>query len=117
MFWTNQDVEQQITVNVYRFDSNIRYDESEKITKIIYTSEHPDCGSDGCANFTNLYPGVYKYYASNGLYVWSTDEVTISENLCTTIRLYTSGSTLIVQGEDGFYKEIEGVARKENIEK
>lgn len=45
----------------------------------------PECGSEGCANFT-LYSGTYNYYATTGSYYWS-GSITVSAGNCSTMKL------------------------------
>lgn len=52
----------------------------------------PDCGSDGCANYNDVDPGTYSYYATNGVHEWS-GTVTAYAGECSTMKLYISKSS------------------------
>jgi len=53
-----------------------------------YYNSTPSCGSAGCANFT-LPVGEYYWTASCSLYNWDS-YITITEDECSTMRLYVS---------------------------
>ena len=83
-FWTNDSDCNDITVNLY----NSGYDEYRDITKVLYST--PDCKENGCANFEDIEPGYYYYYASNGNFEWE-GEVNVTE-ACELVKLNESNA-------------------------
>ena len=83
-FWTNDSDCNDITVNLY----NSGYDEYRDITKVL--SSTPDCKENGCANFEDIEPGYYYYYASDGNFEWE-GEVNVTE-ACELVKLNESNA-------------------------
>ena len=83
-FWTNDSDCNDIIVNLY----NSGYDEYRDITKVL--SSTPDCKENGCANFEDIEPGYYYYYASNGNFEWE-GEVNVTE-ACELVKLNESNA-------------------------
>lgn len=84
-FWTDDDdCIQEIEVNLWAYDYD--YDKYRYITK--YYESTPDCGDEWCANFYDVEPGDYYYWAENDYYEWEGDLKV--ESSCHTIKLYVS---------------------------
>ena len=84
-FWTDDDdCIQEIEVNLWAYD--YEYDKYRYVTK--YYGSTPDCGDDGCANFYDVQPGDYYYWAKNDYYEWEGDLRVYSS--CHTMKLYVS---------------------------
>jgi|BioPla2DNA2_1021312.scaffolds.fasta_scaffold49856_2 hypothetical protein len=62
---------------------------SSEINRAYY--DIPDCGADGCANFSNLEAGTYSYYATDGETEWE-GSITVFPGRCSTMRLLYSKS-------------------------
>jgi PKD repeat protein len=59
----------------------------------------PSCGTTGGANFSDLTPGVYGYYATDGNAYWNST-ITIKSNTCSRMQLlYSSSAPEKVKGE------------------
>lgn len=59
--------------------------EDRKITKY-YPGYDPDCGSSGCANYTNVPVGNYSFHAENFWHSWNGD-ITVTAGNCSRMRL------------------------------
>lgn len=96
-FWTNDC--DDIVVNLYNDED---YDKEKTITEKY--SSTPDCGSKGCANFSDLKKGEYYYYAYNDDYWWEGD-IDVTET-CETIKLSTSnGESFVKYGDVTFWTD------------
>ncbi len=78
MFWSD-NAEYIITVTLGGVDRQITS---------IYSSV-PDCGSTGCANYSDITPGTYSFYATDGIHEWEST-ITITADNCSKMRLYLS---------------------------
>ena len=81
VFWMSQPtsvVDVTLSQNGSRIDT--------RLITVYYSSGTPDCGSDGCAVFNDLAPGVYSFYAENLLYYWF-GNITIKADECSKMRL------------------------------
>lgn len=85
-FWTNEDVGETVEVNLWAYDYD--YDIYRYIRN--YYSSNPGCDSDGCANFYDVKPGDYYFWAENSYYEWEGDLRV--EDECTTMKLTLSKS-------------------------
>lgn len=87
-FWTDDDAGEEIEVNLMAYDYD--YDLYRYIRKYYSDSSNPGCDSDGCANFYDVKPGDYYFYAENSYYEWEGDLRVEKE--CTTMKLNISKS-------------------------
>lgn len=55
-------------------------------------NDTPSCGSEGCANFNDLEPGTYSYFATTGVTEWE-GNITVNRGQCSTMRLIYGKST------------------------
>lgn len=103
-FWINESAS-TITVTFYGGD--------KKITKY-YPNYNPDCGSSGCANYTDIPVGSYYYSARNyyGTCTWS-GYANVTAGGCTRVllsfgkdyhesELIDEENMLIMADEDGY---------------
>jgi hypothetical protein len=63
---------------------------STQTITMYYSSGAPDCGTNGCANFTNLIPGTYSYTATSAATNWN-GSITVNAGGCTRVQLTGSG--------------------------
>lgn len=103
-FWTNDC--DDIVVNLYNDED---YDKEKTITEKY--SSTPDCGSKGCANFSDLKKGEYYYYAYNDDYWWE-GYIDVTET-CETIKLSTSnGESFVKYGDVTFWTDDDDCIQK-----